>query len=290
MQTLLRALGLSDEHSIVPFYPRVRDRDDIAVLKCQRSGVLLLSRCDHMDLSHYETQQSFNYWSASDRQAALEAHREDTQRRFERCQGLVAQRKWLDVGTGLGAVLDRLSPLAAQTMAVEPQQAARRALLDLGYAVFPSVHEVPAHDLEVVTLFHVFEHLTDPLGTLAALHQRMAPGAHLVVEVPHARDFLLSFLALESFKAFTFWSEHLILHTRESLQAFIAAAGFDDIRIEGCQRYPLANHLHWLARQQPGGHHRWPHLRTPQLDQAYGELLTQLDATDTLIAVARKAP
>ena len=47
------------------------------------------------------------------------------------------------------------------------------------------------------------------------------PGGILIVEVPHAKDFLLSNLKNEDFKNFTLWSQHLILHTRESLQRFL---------------------------------------------------------------------
>lgn len=114
----------------------------------------------------------------------------------------------------------------------------------------------------------------------------MKPGAKLVIEVPHANDFLLSFLALKEFYEFTFWSEHLILHTRKSLNRFLECAGFNNVSIEGFQRYPLANHLYWLARGKPGGHVQWRQLRSHDLDLAYANILKSLDMTDTLLAVA----
>ena len=55
-------LGISDEQSIFPFYDKVRDRDDVSVLKCQKSGVIFLFRSDHMEISHYESKQDFKYW------------------------------------------------------------------------------------------------------------------------------------------------------------------------------------------------------------------------------------
>jgi len=110
----------------------------------------------------------------------------------------------------------------------------------------------------------------------------------LIVEVPHANDFLISFLNLQAFKEFTFWSEHLILHTRQSLEIFLREAGFKNIRIQGFQRYPLANHLHWLAKGKAGGHKHWHHLQTDELNRAYASMLASLDKTDTLIAVAEK--
>ena len=286
IQSLLFDLGISDAESVLPFYPKLRDRDDISVLKCQKSGVIFLSNTDHMETSHYEAREDFTYWGAQDRKAATLAGYEDARRRFEQFSKVVANKKWIDVGTGAGGILDLLSAVARETLAVEPQEKARQSLIEAGYRVFPSVEELPGGDFEVATLFHVFEHLTDPVGTLELLRSKMAPGAKLIVEVPHAKDFLLSFLDLEAFKSFTFWSEHLILHTRNSLTLFLEKAGFSNISVEGCQRYPLANHLYWLAKAKPGGHLAWDHLRTFALDTAYADMLSRLDNTDTLIAVA----
>jgi len=287
---LLCELGISTEASISPFYPRVRDRDDVSVWKCQTSGVIFLSRTDHIDISYYESKKNFRYWNARDRKAAILPEYEDTKRRFEQFKNTVAGKKWMDLGTGAGGILDLLAPVSSQTVAVEPQENARQCLTELGYAVYPSVSEVPVNDLEVVTAFHVYEHLTDPIGTLSAVRRKMAENAKIIIEVPHARDFLIAFLDLDAFKSFTFWSEHLILHTRDSLRIFLEQAGFSNINIKGHQRYPLANHLHWIAKGLPGGHETWSHLRTPMLDTTYGDMLAQLDNTDTLIAIATNKP
>ena len=99
---------------------------------------------------------------------------------------------------------------------------------------------------------------------------------------------LISFLDWDAFKAFTFWSEHLILHTRGSLRLFLQQAGFKNISISGYQRYPIANHLHWLVKEKPGGHDIWNQLRSEELDNAYSAMLNKLDYTDTLIATATK--
>jgi SAM-dependent methyltransferase len=156
--------------------------------------------------------------------------------------------------------------------------------------VYADIADTDNDHFDVVTLFHVFEHLQDPLDTLKTIRQKLVKGGRVIIEVPHANDFLISFLNLEAFKKFTFWSEHLILHTRNSLATFLRSAGFTDIQVIGYQRYPLANHLFWLAHGKPGGHKTWSCLVNAEIDIAYGNLLAQLDMTDTLIAVARKGP
>ena len=80
----------------------------------------------------------------------------------------------------------------------------------------------------------------------------------------------------------------MLLHTRESLYTFLDTAGFKNIQISGYQTYPLANHLYWLSQGKPGGHIKWSMLRNDEIDAAYADLLTKLDKTDTLIAIAEK--
>jgi 2-polyprenyl-3-methyl-5-hydroxy-6-metoxy-1,4-benzoquinol methylase len=285
-QQLLCSLKICDEASIGPFFPKVRDRDDVAVLKCRKSGVIFLSRSDHMGMAHYEDCTDLKYWGDKDRKAGLENTAVDDKRRSDQFRGEISGKVWLDVGTGLGGVLDLLSPSAAKTIAVEPQAGARECLQRLGYQVYRDLDEIPDKDIEVVTLFHVLEHMTEPLTALRRIKKMMKPGGKIIIEVPHAGDALLSLFDNAAFKAFTFWSEHLILHTRQSLTVFLQEAGFHGITVSGFQRYPLANHLYWLAKGKPGGHDVWKHLRSQALEQAYGNFLKSIDQTDTLIAVA----
>jgi SAM-dependent methyltransferase len=286
IRSQLCSLRICDENSIEPYFPKVRDRDDVAVLKCNKSGVILLSRSDHMGREHYEQAADLKYWGDGDRKAGLEITAVDDKRRSEQFRGMISGKVWLDVGTGLGGILDLLSPIAAKTLAVEPQAYARESLQKLGYKVYRDLEEVPDKNVEVATLFHVFEHLTEPLAALKRIKEIMAPGGKIIIEVPHANDALISVFDNEAFKSFTFWSEHLILHTRHSLTVFLQEAGFHGIKITGFQRYPLANHLYWLAKGKPGGHEVWEHLRSKPLDQAYGNILGSNDKTDTLIAIA----
>jgi len=53
----------------------------------------------------------------------------------------------------------------------------------------------------------------------------------IIVEVPHANDFLLELDELKEFKKFSFWSEYLILHTYLSLKKVLRQAGFKNIKV-----------------------------------------------------------
>jgi 2-polyprenyl-3-methyl-5-hydroxy-6-metoxy-1,4-benzoquinol methylase len=288
IRELLFSLNICDEKSSALFFPRVRDRVDIAVLRCTRSGVIFLSRSDHMTADHYESKDDLSYWGGDERGLALAGTRMDDERRSREFKKEIRGKVWLDVGTGLGGVLDLLKTDAARILAVEPQKGPRQSLQDLGYDVYRDVSDVAEESVEIATLFHVLEHFIDPVGMLDSIRSRLVTGGKIIVEVPHARDFLITTLDSDPFKAFTFWSEHLILHTRESLKMFLEKAGFRNIRIKGFQRYPLANHLYWLAKGKPGGHQAWAHLQHPGMDAMYAAFLEAHDKTDTLIAVAEK--
>ena len=108
----------------------------------------------------------------------------------------------------------------------------------------------------------------------------------IIIEVPHAEDFLILQDELKKFKDYTFFSEHLILHTFKSLKTILVKAGFKKINIKFYQRYNFANHLGWFLKRKPGGHDFYSQIASKELDKCYKENLIKIGQTDTLIAVA----
>ena len=70
-------------------------------------------------------------------------------------------------------------------------------------------------------MFHVLEHIPYQIDTLKILKSKLKKGGKIIIEVPHAEDFLILQEELKEFKNFTFWSEHLILHTYKSLKSIL---------------------------------------------------------------------
>ncbi|WP_372966195.1 class I SAM-dependent methyltransferase [Marinobacter sp.] len=281
---ILCDLGVCNSQSVTQIQPFVRDRQDINVLQCQKSGVIFLSRTDHIDLAHYDKKAPTHQYGLHKREIITTNN--DTERRVQSFANTIRGKNWLDFGAGSGAVLDRLGLLAADYAAVEPQETTASFLSQLGHKVYRRIDSVPDSKFDVITLFHVFEHLNSPLDILAELKKKLTPGGRLIIEVPHARDFLISKANCRAFKEHTFWSEHLILHTRVSLTAMLQAAGLEVEAVSGIQRYPLANTLYWLANGSSGGHIAWSQLCDNQLDRSWQSILGKMDLTDTIIAEA----
>ena len=266
-----------------------RDRQDIAVLRCQRSGVLFLETSGHIDLEYYEHEYDPRPGTLVGDRYERPTRSDDLPRRSEMLRPLVRAKSWVDFGAGWGEVVRELADHAGPCVAVEPSRLKRDEMARDGIRAVRSIEDLGDERFQVATMFHVLEHLVDPAAAVDEVRGVMSDGATLVVEIPHARDALLSLFRSEEFAAFTYWSQHLVLHTRESLAAVLGQAGFTDVAIRGYQRYGVANHLHWLAQGRPGGHAIWPQISGRSLDEAYEAALAAVDASDTLVAYARRA-
>jgi 2-polyprenyl-3-methyl-5-hydroxy-6-metoxy-1,4-benzoquinol methylase len=104
-------LNIINQHQIVDYFPRVRDREDVSALKCNESGVIFLNRVDHMAESYYNEKSGTSYWNEGGRNQALLETKEDDDRRFNQFKSLVENKKYCDIGCGLGGVLERMSKL-----------------------------------------------------------------------------------------------------------------------------------------------------------------------------------
>ncbi len=277
--------GICDQEHITKVQGYVRDREDIDVWKCNKSSAIFLSDTAHMDMKHYDEKPPTHMSGSLKRQ--IIATNDDSQRRYDTLKNVVRSRNWLDVGTGSGAVLDVLGPLASSFAAVEPQAEASSFLKELGYDVYRRLSDVPSKKYEVATLFHVFEHLVNPDQVLKEVSGLLDDDGMIVIEVPHARDFLIEHSG--AFREHTFWSEHLFLHTRETLNYFVRENGFEVLAIEAVQRYPIANHFHWLIKEQGKGQIEWPFLNDQALCSAYESVLAKNDFTDTLVLYGKKS-
>jgi 2-polyprenyl-3-methyl-5-hydroxy-6-metoxy-1,4-benzoquinol methylase len=259
----------------------VRDDPKLRVMECRSCGLVFLSSFDQIGAGFYEN--SGMHEDGATVEAWVRETAADDERRFQEFRSLLVNRAVLDFGCGAGGFLTRASRVAAVAVGVEPESRLAEHFQKEQLTVLPSLAEVnQAFDL--ITLFHVLEHLPDPADTLKQLAAKVNPGGSIIVEVPNAADALLTFYENEAFSHFTYWSCHLFLFNANTLALLAGKAGLRAQYIKQVQRYPLSNHLYWLAKGRPGGHLRWNCLDSEELRAAYEKQLGVMGCCDTLIA------
>ena len=280
----MSACYLCNSTRVEQIHPRGRDSENTQVLQCKDCSLVFLSDMAGKSPEFYAASGMYDFQMPS-RELLIREEERDTDRRFEFLSPLVRGKTYLDFGCGTGSVAREVTAVAREVSIVEPNKNHREALLREGGMVTYSSHSEIREPIDVISLFHVLEHLQDPIAILAELKGKLSTGGKLAIEVPNSNDALLSIYDSAPFRDFTFWSCHLFVFNTRTLSDVIARAGLKVDRIEQVQRYPLSNHLYWLAKGLPGGHDKWSFLDSEALDRDYAARLASQSACDTLMAV-----
>lgn len=260
---------------------RVRDDPALSILECANCGLVFLSSLKHIDDSFYEN-SGMHGAELIPIPAWLKDTGWDDQRRFEMVKPMLPNKRLLDFGCGAAGFLRRAKVLAAEVTGIELETRVREYWARQINIV--SNIEDAGDGYDLITAFHVVEHLSDPRDMLKKLARLLKPQGRMVVEVPSSEDALLTLYDCDAFQHFTYWSQHLFLFNSTTLATLARQAGLRVVAMQHYQRYPLSNHLHWLSQGQPGGHQRWAFLDNQEMACAYANTLAALGKTDTLIA------
>ena len=140
------------------------------------------------------------------------------------------QCRILDIGCASGEYLAYLRSIGWETTGVEMDPAAAyRARVHLGLNVITgpaetALSDLPANGFDVVTMWHVLEHLDDPRGVLAEVRRVLKPNGRFLIEVPNfesiwAKLFRENWFPIE-------YPFHRFHFTPQTLRHILASAGF----------------------------------------------------------------
>jgi 2-polyprenyl-3-methyl-5-hydroxy-6-metoxy-1,4-benzoquinol methylase len=265
----------------------VRDKPELEIFECASCGLVFLSSFDHIKNGFYEDSKMHDSQEMLDIQASLHETAWDDERRFQYLNAELTNRRLLDFGFGAGGFLLRAREIAAIAHGVEPETRLRDYYQRRGFTVFQNLSDIPKNiqggGYDIITMFHVLEHIPDPRSILIELSNKLKDDGQLIIEVPNASDVLLELYQCEKFSCFTYWSCHLYLFTRRTLSELANQAGMKVNYIKQIQRYPLSNHLYWLAKGLPGGHVKWNFMNSQILNEAYEKQLASIECCDTII-------
>ncbi|MCX2718520.1 class I SAM-dependent methyltransferase [Lentiprolixibacter aurantiacus] len=161
--------------------------------------------------------------------------------------------KLLDYGAGTGAFVQQAIGLGWEATGVEPSEAARKRAAEKGISLMQSWDDFVWEDFEVITLWHVLEHLPDLEGSIAQIKQLLKPNGMLVLALPN-------FKSWDAVHYGSYWAgydvpRHLWHFSREAVEELFIPFGFELLKT-----HPLyfdAFYVSLLSEKYRSGKMRW---------------------------------
>lgn len=266
----------------------VRYDPDVDVRRCDTCGLVFQSPLPtQAQLDAYYGDRYRAEYGEDSVEERYEADRAEAAARVDRIVTLAGGGALLEVGTGSGAFVEAVRPHVERVVGVEPDVATRSWLSERGNEVVADLADLDdGAQFDVVVLFHVLEHVLDPVAFLHRLAVHLRPQGALVVEVPNVGDALVEVYRVPTYLPFYYQKAHLWYFGRATLGAAFQAAALE-VEIEGVQRYGLGNHIHWMLAGEPGGEGRFGEVVDAAADAAYRHSVVASGHADTLCAIGR---
>ncbi len=262
----------------------VRDNAHIDVLECSDCGLVYLSSLSHIQDEHYEESGLHDY-KVPDINNWLKATELDDKRRYNFVKEKIANKNVLDFGCGNGGFLQIAKKISTNVAGVELERSLQLSFQERELNVFSNLKEAQGQSekYDIITAFHVVEHLKNPKEILKDLSQLLTENGEIIIEVPNSNDVLLTLYESEPFQNSTYWSQHLFLFNKTTMTELIKQADLKINWFKPVQRYPLSNHLYWLAKGESIGHLGWDILNNEKLNKEYEDQLAYIGKTDTIV-------
>ncbi|TGK48591.1 class I SAM-dependent methyltransferase [Leptospira bouyouniensis] len=263
---------------------KVRDNDSLNIFECDDCHLVYLSGQEHVSEEHYKN-SGMHGNALPSIQEWLTDTQVDDERRFEFLKNTIRGKDVLDFGCGNGGFLIKAKGVSSNCYGVELERRLQDHFTSNSLKVYSDLENAlqSGQKFDVITSFHVLEHLSDPSDIMVKLALLLKPNGKMIFEIPSATDVLLRLYESKEFSEFTYWSQHLYLFNANNLVKLVDKAGLKIHWIKQVQRYPLSNHLFWLSKGKPGGHIHWSVLNSEELNRAYEASLASIGMCDTLL-------
>jgi len=277
MSTLYRDIdkcylcGLSRD-SATRIHRGTRDDSSIDVYRCDNCGLVYLDKQKEIDYENGGAHRSTK--TVPER---IEDHLADDLRRVGYVRS--THSKALDYGCGAGGFLRALSHrMDAQVTGVEIDSAVKRCYSNNRNVQIVSSIDGLAEKYDLITVWHVLEHLVDPIAILRQLRSMLTPDGRIMVEVPNADNALLTDYRSTRFADRSYCAMHYYGFNDHTLGRIFDIAG---LRYESkhIQRYDVAN-----AVSQMTGCLEPAFLKNEILYHQYAHALSNAKKTDTIVA------
>lgn len=95
----------------------------------------------------------------------------------------------LDIGAGTGEFLSVAQQNGWETIGVEPSDKAKQIAINKGVSFVETIAQLEDHSFDVITMWHVLEHVPDLNHQLKELKRLLKPTGSLIIAVPNFKSF-----------------------------------------------------------------------------------------------------
>jgi SAM-dependent methyltransferase len=167
--------------------------ESFEIVKCRTCGFRFTNpRPEPGELGKYY--QSSEYISHSDSRQGLfatvyqQVRKYTLRQKYELINGFQPKGEILDIGCATGQFLNYMAERGWKATGIEPDDKTRnRAISEFGLQVFPEEHltSISKPSFNVITMWHVLEHVSDLNGRMKQIKDLLMPGGTLIIAVPN---------------------------------------------------------------------------------------------------------
>lgn len=272
------------------FHDKVWSLDDGKVYKCNSCELLFIApmMSDDEERKFYENyNQHVQNRGMTVEKSVEEFHQKSLPTARERLavlQKYFNNKKILEIGSSTGAFLSLLENCKTNAceLATDNLHFSKQFINGRAYKALEDVNE---NNFDIICMFHVFEHIKEPIKFLKSCAKLLKPDGLIIIEVPHSNDPLLTLYDCQEFKDFVFQPMHPMIYNKPSLDYVFHQSNLENSEVIYHQRYGLENHLSWFKNKKAGGDIQLTELFSKVKE--YKEVLESIKLTDTIFYIAR---
>jgi len=253
------------DNNEMQFLNMVRDSDK-KVYRCQKCGhvqIYPIPQEDEYD-AFYQTNMMGRITVSQnmmDDEALRQKNKVWVDKHVETAKRIIPKdKKIFEIGSGYGWFLKAMREAGYEADGLEistDKCASARELL--GIDVYNTKFPIPNNSedfkslykrYDYVCIYHVLEHVPDPVSFLASSKDLLRGGGGTVLaEVPNFNDYMKHLS--EPYNYFSYLKAHLSYFTPDILKKVFEEAGFRDVEVYGDQKYSFTNAVRWLNEGKP---------------------------------------
>ena len=135
----------------------------------------------------------------------------------------------LDIGVGTGDFLATAKKAGWQTTGIEPNEKAKAIAISKGVSFAENLESIQSHSFDVITMWHVLEHVPDVENQIKELKRLVKPNGTLIIAVPNYKSFDANYYG-------AFWAaydvpRHLLHFSKTAIEKLFAKENIKLIKI-----------------------------------------------------------